>query len=236
MINYRGLRIPFTSFGNVSSDDLFCDKEQALFDFYAANYDRYKKALDIGANIGVHTMLMLKAGWYVKAYEPDPVHFKLLYKNLVNNGFMGGKYSIGHKRVEIAQWGVSDHSGTMSFVRVLGNTTGSHILGDKEPYGPTRTIAIEVCDCKPLFEWADFAKIDCEGHEAKLLTAYEGDPCDFMVEVGNYKNAQAIFKHFHGRRKLWGQNNQWREIKKVGDMPSHHSHGALFISDQPPFQ
>ena len=61
MPNYRGLDVQFVRFGpEVTSDNLFCEKEQPLFDFYERSKDRYKKALDIGANIGIHSILMAK--------------------------------------------------------------------------------------------------------------------------------------------------------------------------------
>ena len=47
--NYRGLEIPFVSFGKVTSDDIFCEKEQPIFDFYERNAERYERVLDIGS-------------------------------------------------------------------------------------------------------------------------------------------------------------------------------------------
>ena len=81
MPNYRGLNIEPVSFGKVSSDALFGPLDQEVFDFYEKSKNRYSKALDIGANIGVHTSLMLQQGWHVQAFEPDPEHFKHLVEN-----------------------------------------------------------------------------------------------------------------------------------------------------------
>ena len=225
------MNIPFTSFGNVTSDDLFCDKEQAIFDFYEANAKRYHRALDIGANIGVHSMLMMKNGWRVHAFEPDPIH-RLNFAYLFVNG-------LSWDGLILEKEAVSDHDGIETFVRVKGNTTGSHLKGDKQPYGELVEFEVTVVDCRPLFNWANFAKIDCEGHEARLLltvTPEQAAKTDFMVEVGNEKNAELIYSHFQGLpTKLWAQKNDWRLVQCMADMPTHHSEGALFIGREKPF-
>lgn len=227
MVNYRGINIPFVSFGNVTSDDLFCEKEQELFDFYARSAGRYRKALDIGANIGVHSILMARSGWLVRAFEPDPRHYELMAANLFE--------CTGRKAVMTRDAAVSDHDGAETFVRVKGNTTGSHLKGDKQPYGELEEFLVDVVDCRPLFAWADFAKIDCEGHEARLLlTVTPETRCEFLVEVGTPANAEAIFKHFNGWRGMWAQRSGWAPVTCLEDMPSHHSHGALFIGHNPP--
>ena len=211
-MNYRGLNIPFVSFGNVTSDDLFCDKEQAIFDFYeaAGKAKRYTRALDIGANIGVHSILMARQGWDVRAFEPDPQHAEaFLWQHRLRNDVPLG----GFPRLEIAA--VSDKRGALAgsalYVRVYGNTTGNHLKGDKQPYGDIEEFEVPVVDCRPLFDWADFAKIDCEGHEARLLLTVKPDQqCEFMVEIGNQANAKAIYGHFHGWRGMWAQKTGWK--------------------------
>ena len=235
-VNYRGLNIPFVTFGAVTSDDLFCAKEQAIFDFYeaAGKAKRYRRALDIGANIGVHSILMSRQGWEVKAFEPDSQHgYAFLWQHRLRNDIALGYFP----RLEIAA--VSDHDGKETFVRVKGNTTGSHLKGDKEPYGELEEFEVNVVDCRPLFDWANFAKIDCEGHEARLLltvTPEQAAKTDFMVEVGNRKNAELIYLHFAKLpTRLWAQKADWKPVKGFQDMPVHHSEGALFIGRESPF-
>ena len=228
-MNTRGLNIPLVSFGNVNSNDLFCDKEQALFDLYAkwGNEGRYQKVLDIGANIGVHSMLMARNGWHVRAFEPDPEHYRWLCNLLALN-------DAKCEMVKLAA--VSDRNGRETFVRVKGNTTGSHLKGDKAPYGDLEEFEVYVVDCRPLFQWADFAKIDCEGAEARLLMTVPPDcRCEFMVEVGSLTNAEKIFGYFLGTGyRMWAQKLGWGEVKGLCDMPMHHSHGALFIGRSAP--
>jgi len=234
VIDYQGLNIPFVSFGAVTSDDLFAPKEAEIFRFYRENKDRYRCALDIGANIGVHSILMARQGWEVKAFEPDSQHgYAFLWQHRLRNDIALGYFP----RLEIAA--VSDHDGKETFVRVKGNTTGSHLKGDKEPYGELEEFEVNVVDCRPLFDWANFAKIDCEGHEARLLltvTPEQAAKTDFMVEVGNRKNAELIYLHFAKLpTRLWAQKADWKPVKGFQDMPVHHSEGALFIGRESPF-
>ena len=226
-MNYRGLNIPFVSFGSVTSDDLFAPKEQAIFDFFEANKERYRRALDVGANIGVHTLLMVQQGWEVWAFEPDPEHYRIWQQNC------------GHlpkDKVACSQMALSDRNGVVTFVRVKGNTTGSHIKGDKQPYGELDEFQVSTRMAFHLFEWADFAKIDAEGAEARILSQVQPHHrCEYMVEVGNEKNAGLIWDHFRQTDySMWAQKLDWGLCKELKDIPKHHSEGALFIGRKPP--
>lgn len=223
-VNYRGLHIPKVSFGNVDSDALFGPLDQEVFDFYERNRDRYKLALDIGANIGVHSALMLQQGWHVQSFEPDPKHFQELVEN-----------TYCRLRVDRYRAAVSDHTGSATFVRVSNNTTGSHLEGEKRPYGPVERFTVDLVDCRPLFAWADFAKVDCEGHEATILECVTNKDCEFMVEITNAANAKRVFDHFRALGMgMWAQKIGWGEVKSLEDVPDHHSQGHLFIGNNKP--
>lgn len=223
-LNVRGLEIPYTSFGSVTSDDLFCEKEQALFDFYERSKTRYGRALDIGANIGVHTMLMVRNGWEVRSFEPDKYHFTALVENCARNGLLPLQFN---------QQAVSNRNGSAEFTRVIGNTTGSHLKGMKSPYGELETVLVEVVSAWLLLAGADFAKVDAEGAEADIVGCLDASMrCDLMVEIGSEDNAKAIYAHLQEiGRKSFAQKNEWREVKSIEDVPKHHSEGALFIGD-----
>jgi FkbM family methyltransferase len=224
MPNYRGLNIRPVSFGNVSSDALFGPLDQEIFDFYEKSKNRYSKALDIGANIGVHSILMAKQGWHVKAYEPDPWHFEELWSNAE------AELRPLDLAVDCWQKAVSNRSGRATFVRVSNNSTGSHLEGLKASYGPVERFEVDLVDCRPLIAWADFAKVDCEGAEADILETVTNDRCEFMVEVSDLRNAERIFEHFISLGiGMWAQKSGWKEVKALGDMPCHHSQGMLFI-------
>jgi len=229
-IDYRGLDIPRVPLGErVTSDNLFDPNEQVIFDFYAANKARYRRVLDVGANIGVHSILMARAGWEVRAFEPDAKHFAMLKKNVEKHGVAA--------HVEAVEAAVSDADGWARFVRVLNNTTGSHIEGAKSAHGPCRRAHVRTVDCRPLLQWADFAKIDCEGHEATIICAvgWRRLRLDAMVEVGSQASAERIYAHLIDSIPMWAQKIGWGRVRSIFDMPHSHLDGSLFIGECGPF-
>src|SRR6218665_1784967 len=76
------IELPYYKMGAVDSRDLFGLDELIIFSFYWTNRHRYRRAADIGANLGLHSILMDKCGWQVRAFEPDPVHARLLRRHL----------------------------------------------------------------------------------------------------------------------------------------------------------
>jgi FkbM family methyltransferase len=96
----------------------------------------------------------------VRAFEPDPWHYGILAENLTANGA---------STVNAVAAAVSTKDGEAQFIRVLGNTTGSHLAGFKDSYGERECFTVPTCAIGPLFSWADFAKSDAEGHEKQLL-------------------------------------------------------------------
>ena len=81
---------------------------------------------------------MDKCGFSINSFEPDPIHVGVFQENIVNNKSVN---------ITINQKAISDKSGTMDFIRVLGNTTGSHLAGAKEdPYGELETFSVETSD------------------------------------------------------------------------------------------
>lgn len=231
-IDYRGLDIPFTRMGRVTSDDLFGPNEQVIFDFYERAGGRYRRAVDVGANLGVHSILMARQGWQVRAAEPDPALFGHLVRNIATHG--------AAPAVAAVRAAVSDRDGAATFVRVVDNWTGSHLLGAKQSHGPVQHMRVKLMDCRPLFEWADFIKLDCEGHEAAIVCAvdaalWRSGQVDVMAEVGSPETARAIFDKLLRVVPMWAQKVGWRRVDSMADMPTHHSEGSLFVGLEPPF-
>ena len=155
--------LPYEKMGTIDSIDLFGLDELLMFTFYLRNRGRYHKAADIGANIGLHSILLSRMGCKVESYEPDPQHYEKLQRNLALNDIT---------TATVHQAAVSDHSGNMQFVRVLGNTTSSHLAGSKaNPYGELERFDVSVTDIRKIAERVDLLKIDAEGHEAVILNA-----------------------------------------------------------------
>lgn len=222
------LTFPYYKMGAIDSLNLFDLDELIIFSFYWTNRKRYKRVLDIGANIGLHSTILSKCGFEVRSYEPDPTHFKLLQKNLALNNCT---------RVQAFNAAVSGESGELEFVRVLGNTTASHLAGSKaNPYGELERFPVKVDAIEPLIEWADLMKLDAEGHEAKILLATRQEhwlKTDALVEVENANNAATVYEHFKELEiNLFSQKNSWQKVVSLNDMPTSYHDGTLFITHQ----
>ena len=229
---FGSIKFPFFKMGKIDSAKLFGLDELILFSFYYTNRNRYKKILDLGANIGLHTLIMKKLGFQVISYEPDSVHLVQIEKvmNLNNLNTEG-----------LTPRAISDKRGTMDYIRILGNTTGSHLLGSKEEvYGPTEVVGVEVDDILEVLSEGsfDFVKMDVEGHEVVLLnriTTQSITYTDIMLEIGSEKNASAIFSILSEKKiPAYAQKINWARVEKLQDLPSHHTHGSLFLSMQGP--
>ena len=221
---------PYFSMGNVNFAALFGLDELILFAFYFQNRKRFNKTLDLGANIGLHTLVMKKLGFDVVSYEPDQIHLAQIDKVMKLNGFDSSG---------VRARAISDKKGTMEYIRILGNTTGSHLLGSKEEvYGPTEIIQVPVDDILEVLtnEHFDFVKMDVEGHEVVLLNRITPDSIaktDIMLEIGSEKNAKEIFAILQNKNiPAYAQKINWNRVEKLDDLPSHHTHGSLFLSMQ----
>lgn len=226
------LNFPYFKMGNVDSVKLFGIDELIIFSFYYTNRNRYKKTLDLGANIGLHTLIMKKLGFQVISYEPDSIHLAQIEKVMNLNDL---------STEGLIPRAISDKHGSMDYIRILGNTTGSHLLGSKEEvYGPTEIVSAEVDDILEVLSQGnfDFVKMDVEGHEVVLLnriTTQSITSTDIMLEIGSEKNANAIFSILLDKKiPAYAQKINWARVEKLQDLPSHHTHGSLFLSMQGP--
>ena len=225
---FGSIEFPFTQMGAVSTLDLFGLDELIIFAFYWANRDRYRKSADIGANLGLHSILMGKCGWQVTAYEPDPDHATRLLHNLkLNNS----------ATVTLVEAAVSDKLGTLEFVRVLGNTTSSHLAEAKDnAYGELETFPVTVEAIAEIMEVVEFVKMDAEGQEKTIILGTETkhwQNTDMIVEIGTERNAVAIYDHLQkiGVR-AFAQKLGWAEVMSLGDMPTHYTQGSLFLTQK----
>jgi FkbM family methyltransferase len=226
MGSFGNLKFPYRKMGAIDSLDLFGLDELIIFSFYWANKDRYKKAVDIGANIGLHSLMLSKCGYKVTAYEPDPKHLDWLQQNITLNDC---------SQVTPVQAAVSKEPGELEFVRVLGNTTGSHLAGAKDnPYGDLERFPVKVESIKDIIKDADLLKVDAEGHETEILlatTAEDWKTTDAMLEVGTEKNAKILYDFFTGLGvNLFSQKCGWKKVEKLEDVPTGYKEGSLFIS------
>lgn len=224
------IEFPYVGMGKIDSLDLFGPTELMILELYKENKTRWNNVLDIGANLGLHSILMSKLGWNVRAYEPDPTIFNKLSLNLAHNKC---------DSVTANQEAVHTYTGEANFVRVHNNLTGSHLDGFKDSYGPRDTIKVRVVDCRTLWPGTDFAKIDSEGNEAELsrtMTSEDMSHMSCIMEVRNEENAAAIFVHFQSIGvPIWAQKVDWQRVKDVSEMPKMNREGSIFVGHQSPW-
>lgn len=224
--DFGPLDFPYFNMGNVDSINLFDLDELIIFSFYRRNRKRYKKVLDIGANIGLHTILLSRLGYTVRCFEPDPGHFEALTRNIKLNGC---------QNVEPHAAAVSITDGETEFCRVKGNTTSSHIKGDKaNPYGDLEFFPVKLEAAARHLAWADLVKMDVEGHEPVILTATNRDTwanTDAFVEIESAENAAIVFEHMSALGvNLFAQKINWQPVKNLEAMPTGYKDGSLFIT------
>jgi FkbM family methyltransferase len=214
--------------GVTDSLNLFDLDELIIFSFYWMNRGRYRRVLDIGANIGLHSIVLARCGYAVRSYEPDPVHFKVLEKNLLGNDCSS---------VQAFNSAVSSRRGVFEFIRVLGNTTGSHIAGSKpNPYGDLERFSVTGESIHDILDWPDLIKMDVEGHEKEILLETTRDHwsrIDALIEIGSESNAAAVFQHLNGLGvNLFTQKTKWQQVRSLADMPFSYRDGTLFVTSR----
>ena len=223
---FGNIEFPYHQMGTITSVDLFGIDELIIFSFYWRNRERYRNVADIGANIGLHSVLLARCGFNVRSFEPDPRHHAVLQAMLERNG---ANSVVGHLAA------VSTSDGESEFIRVLGNTTGSHLAGAKAaPYGALDTFTVRTEAFAPVLAWADLVKMDVEGHEKTLLLSTSGKSWlgkDAIAEIGSPENAVAIYEHFSRERvAMFAQKTGWGRVVSPRDMPTSYRDGSLFIS------
>jgi FkbM family methyltransferase len=117
--------------------------------------------LDVGANIGLSTILLARLTGRVVAFEPSPPNVAFLRRNLELNAI---------PNVEVVAAAVSDAPGTLRF-HVAQFGAGSHVVAAGHVAGqtmPTVDVPAIVLDDQNLPPLA-FLKIDAEGHEPNVL-------------------------------------------------------------------
>lgn len=226
---FGGLQLPFQRMGNISSLDLFGLDELILFTFYLDSQKQYSKFADLGANIGLHSILAAMLGWEVSAYEPDDETVKIAEKNFEAN----------RVAVAIHKVAVGTSYGRHTFTRVEHNLTGSHLSGRKEVVtGPFTNFEVTTVPFRDILLENDLLKIDVEGAEGELVCStneIDWAGTDALLEVGSERTAKEIFEHVKNWSsvRLFSQKTGWNQVTTYEDLPTHHTQGSVYISDSP---
>lgn len=112
--------------------------------------------LDVGANIGVYSLLGAKRGGIVHAIEADPRNAQRLKNHVRLNGF--------ESRIKVFEIAAMDHSGTLSIFRNPINCGGSNCFDGTDRVDIT-ACTIDSLDLPPI----DICKMDIEGAETRAI-------------------------------------------------------------------
>lgn len=123
-----------------------------------------KVVLDIGANIGNHSIFLAEKFKKVYAFEPNPITYEVLKIN--------STYVAEHKNVIPFNFGLSDAEGSLPFNVNPANIGGSGII-NRNNRNVNDSIFIDVKTLDKFDELKDVSvaliKIDVEGHELNAL-------------------------------------------------------------------
>lgn len=222
---FQGVVWPRVDLGNLNSFDYFSLDDYIKYMFYKVNRNRYKVVFDVGANLGIDTLLFDKLGFEVHAFEPDPDHLEILKSNLSKNE---------SRNVRVHPVGLSDKAETVDFIRVKGNTSANHIVNDRDFYGDYDKVQIKTITYPELGIRPDFMKINVEGHEKNIIRSIpveEWRHIDAMIEVHNVENQTVIYETFKDTDiKMFSQKLNWAEAKCLEDIPKINKEGYVFIT------
>jgi FkbM family methyltransferase len=225
------IKFPYFSFGKIKSYHLWDIEDLIIFSFYKNNKNNYCRALDLGANIGLHSIIFSKLGYKkVLSYEPDPNHFKQLKLNLKLNNC---------KSVHTINKAIFDKKKNLMFNRILGNTTGSHIIKmKKKPYGKIDIIKIKADKFLSLLnkKQKTIIKMDIEGAESKCILTTKRrhwGNTDAFIEITDFKSAKKIFKHLKRIRvNIFSHKSGWNLVSSLRQMPYSYKEGMIFVTNK----
>ena len=222
----KNIRLNNYSFSAFKTEDLINLEELIMIKYYYNNKKFYKNFLDLGASIGIHTVIASKIGFRVESYEPDKRHYKQLLINCKINKV---------KNVRSFAKAVYNKKCKLTFIKVKNNTTSNHILGFKKRlYGPVSQTKVNAVKADNLFKKNDLVKMDIEGAEYEVLRSVNAkywNSTDCFVSIHNNEVARKIFDLFKKTKiNMFSSKINWRKIKKFNDLPTCHAEGLLFIS------
>lgn len=218
--------------GGITSKSLFGLDELILFSYYARNASKYQSAADLGANIGLHSLMLSELGYSVSAFEPDPQTTQVAKEILTQA--RNNRQIFWNQSAVVPDTFSGEYA---TFVRVLGNTTSSHVKGAKNPYGALEEFKVSTERFSKILTSANLVKLDVEGLEGELFRNFDLPPGvafpDTLAEIGNPENALVVFSAAMSfGLNLFSQKTSWEKVELAKFMPTSYREGSVFISSR----
>jgi FkbM family methyltransferase len=148
-----------------SEDDLLVLREiwcENVYEVHASDINQSKVVIDIGAHIGTFSIYasQFDPAIQVHAYEPEPSNYKVLEKNIEENGLT--------ERIHLDRRGLWSEETT----KRISSASGGSTVMDELPDGEGENASLITLDyILNDMETVDVLKIDIEGAENAVLLA-----------------------------------------------------------------
>lgn len=167
------------------------DELEALHDYMISNGRPLKLFVDIGANIGNHTLFFANKFEAILAIEPDPIIFKVLELNTLLSG---------SDSIEIYNVAASSTQGDVKFQRAATQNQGTgKVVSLQEQQGLISVPAVRADDILKDKAEPSLIKLDVEGYERQVLLgmkhtlentdaiiAFEANSIEDYIETSEY--------------------------------------------------
>jgi len=186
------------------------EKEQLKHLDEILNSNKFDLFLDIGANIGLYSLIAAKSGKIQKifAFEPDLRNNFQFKSNIVINRFINV--------IKVFDYGLSNKEATVSFLQQNGTSTGQSRVKATSPVSTdtSRYKSTEINVKKFDNEFSNFQKqkvfikIDVEGHELSVLEGMKNflinNRCTLQIEIfdENLMKVEKILSELNYSKKI----------------------------------
>jgi len=155
--------------------------ENWRIEFFRSSIVRDCDFFDIGANVGLFSLLAAAQGANVHAFEPEPMNLSRLRRNLRLNPHFADK-------VKVWPIALGNHVGEVDFRRPLSDNYGRSSLNLKKECDHINVKMQRFEDMNLSSSAERFFKIDVEGSEIEVLAGMGSEldaivPTVFLVEV-----------------------------------------------------
>ena len=160
---FNGLRFRAYPDSHASSAVMYTRIPDSRDILYLRKHIREGTLVDVGANVGLVTLLLADSVQHAMLFEPNHVAAERARENLVLN----------HLKFEVHELALSDRSGTVEFEDEGGVSTCNRTVVGFSTSAPTRMVQCVQLDeflaQHPLPYPISVVKIDVEGHENQVL-------------------------------------------------------------------